>query len=345
MYQADYIIVGQGLAGSCVALQLLMRNRRIVVLDNSYPHAASRVAAGLFNPVTGKTPALTWMANELFPYLHKFYAQAEKLTRTSFFHSMPVYRPFLSITEQQDWAGKATLPGFSSFIRQIHYKPVFSDEVNNPFGGIELKQCGYLNTTVFIEAVRKLIREKGEFIESHFNEHELYFDGNTITYQNYRVNRIVFCTGTQPISLFGLLPVQQLKGEILILRSSAQPKCIYNRGVYVVPDLWKAGATYNRHDKQAAVTSQAKAELEENLLRLIKFPYEIIGQDFGFRPTTPDRRPLLGCHPQYRNVYFLNGLGTKGVTLAPYFSMLLADFMENGTPVNQRVDIKRYLIR
>ena len=345
MHQVDYIIVGQGLAGSCLALQLLMRRKRIVVIDNSYAHAASRVAAGLFNPVTGRIPGLTWMAAELFSYLHEFYPQAERLTKASFFHSMPVYRPFINIAEQQDWAGKAMLPGFSPFIRQVHTQPVFADEVNNPYGGIELKQCGYLNTTAFTEAVRELVREHGEFIEGHFDEHNLCLDQDTVMYQHYKAHRIVFCKGTQSINLFRFLPVQQLKGEVLTLRSSVQPKCIYNRGVYVVPDVWKAGATYSRHDKQAAITSQAKAELEENLYRLIRFPFEIIGQDFGFRPATPDRRPLVGSHPQHRNVYFFNGLGTKGVTLAPYFSMQLANFMENDIPVNQQADIKRYLIR
>jgi glycine/D-amino acid oxidase-like deaminating enzyme len=345
MYQADYIIVGQGLAGSCLALQLIMRNKRIVVIDNSYPHAASRVAAGLFNPVTGKTPGLTWMAAELFSYLHEFYPKAEQLLNTSFFHSMPVYRPFTGIAEQNDWTAKSTLPGFGPFVREVHTKPVFPDEVNNPYGGLELMQGGYLNTTVFLAAVRNLIRASGVFIEGHFNEHELHLEPNTLTYQHYRANRIVFCTGAQPINLFHFLTVQPLKGEVLTLRSSVQPRFIYNRSVYVVPGVWKAGATYNRHDKHAAVTHRAKAELEESLRRLIRFPYEVTGQDFGFRPTTPDRRPLLGCHPQYRNVYFFNGLGTKGVTLAPYFSKQMADFMEKGTAVNQQADIKRYLIR
>lgn len=345
MHRVDYIIVGQGLAGSCIALQLLMRNRRIVVIDNSYPNAASRVAAGLFNPVTGRMPALTWMAPELFPYLHEFYTMAEQLTHTSFFHPMPVYRPFVNETEQHDWAGRAELPAFRPFIQQVHIRSVYPGEVNNQFGGIELKQCGYLNTIAFLEAVRKIIREKGEFIGGQFDEHALHAGQDKLTYKNYEADRIVFCTGIQPISLFDILPVQPLKGEVLTLRSSAQPKCIYNRGVYVVPEVWKAGATYNRHDTQAGITQQARAELEENLHKLIRFPFEITGQDFGFRPATPDRRPLLGCHPRHRNIYLFNGLGTKGVTLAPYFSRQLTDFMENGKPVNQQVDIKRYLFR
>ena len=50
----DYIIVGQGLAGSAVAVQLLRAGKKIVVFDRPESNKASHVAAGLFNPITGK---------------------------------------------------------------------------------------------------------------------------------------------------------------------------------------------------------------------------------------------------------------------------------------------------
>lgn len=345
MGQADYIIVGQGLAGSCVALHLLMRNRRIIVLDDDNPQAASRVAAGLFNPITGKMPALTWMADDLFTYAHAFYIKAEQLTGLSFFYPMPVYRPFISDEEQRLWIDKSAGPRFSRFIQKVHTHPVFEDEVNNPFGGIELRQSGYVNTAVFLQAVRNFIIREGLFVRVRFDERALQISGEEITYQGYAARGIIICTGINPTGLFDFLPVNKLKGEVLLLRSNCQPKWIYNRGVYVVPGVWKAGATYNKHDLEAGITAAARAELEAGLQKLIRYPYEIIGQDFGFRPVTPDRRPLLGRHPEYRNVYIFNGLGTKGVTLAPYFSAQLVDFMENDKTINHEADIKRYIIR
>lgn len=342
---ADYIIVGQGLAGSCLALHLLMRNRSIIVMDNTYSQAASRVAAGLYNPITGKTPSLTWMAAELFPFLHSFYRMAEQITRAAFLHPMPVYRPFISAAERHEWTIKTELPAFRPFLKNVYPAAVYTDEVNNPFGGLELIQSGYIDTGLFLKAVRQLICEQGVFVETDFDERNLQVEQDRITYLNHSAARIVFCTGVHPIQLFNFLPVQKLKGEILLLDSEHKPKYIYNRGVYVVPGVWKAGATYNRHDTEEGITLPAKTELVENLQKLIRFPYQLKGQDFGFRPTTPDRRPLLGSHPHFRNVYYFNGLGTKGVTLAPYFAMQLADFMEKGEPVNQQVDLKRYLIR
>jgi len=60
------------------------------------------------------------------------------------------------------------------------------------------------------------------------------------------------------------------------------------------------------------------------------------------RPTTPDRKPILGVHPQHAQAVVFNGLGTKGVSLAPYFSGVLAEALENDAPINKEVDIDRY---
>ncbi len=75
---------------------------------------------------------------------------------------------------------------------------------------------------------------------------------------------------------------------------------------------------------------------------LLKTPYKFISQDWGFRPTTPDRRPILGEHPDLKNVIIFNGLGTKGVSLAPYFSAQLANWLSGKAEIQPEVNIKRF---
>src|SRR5258706_5849421 len=72
--KVDHIIVGQGLAGSCLAIQLLNRGKKLVVFDEPEKNRASTVAAGLFNPITGKRMTKSWMADEIFTYLFQFYS-------------------------------------------------------------------------------------------------------------------------------------------------------------------------------------------------------------------------------------------------------------------------------
>ena len=93
----DHIIVGLGLAGAAMALQLIRRGKKIVVFDVQSNNRASTVAAGLFNPVSGKMMTKSWRADDLFPYLVDFYKEAERFTSQHFFHPGPIYIPDRSV--------------------------------------------------------------------------------------------------------------------------------------------------------------------------------------------------------------------------------------------------------
>ena len=340
----DYIIVGQGLAGSCLALQLIQRGKRVVVIDRPHENSASRVAAGLFNPITGRHMTLTWMADTLFPYLHEFYKQAEQITGATFFHSMPLYRPFISIEEQNEWMGKSASASIAPYVKTVHTSSIDEDRVQNKFGGLMIDQCGYVNTVKFSEAVRVYIQQTNTLVEKDFEEDDVIVEEDFIRYQQFMAQKIIFCQGERATTgkFFSWLPIRPLKGETLSIATPSLVSKIYNRGVYVVPEIWKVGATYQFNDTSPSVTETGRAELIAKLNELVSFPYQVVGQSWGMRPTTPDRRPIIGAHPEYPCVVIFNGLGTKGVSLAPYFSKVLTAWLENGVPVNKEVDIHRY---
>jgi glycine oxidase len=340
----DYIIVGQGLARSCLALQLMQRGKQILVIDKHQENAATQVAAGLFNPITGRNMKKTWLADVLFPYLHDFYNQAEQITGRSFFYPMNLYRPFVSIEDQNEWMGKSADPSMSEFVENVHTTPIEVTQVRNEFGGLVLKQCGYLNTIDFSKAVRNYINENAVLLDENFIEEDLHIDSDYVTYHTYQAKKIIFCSGesVQTGKLFSWLPIRPLKGEVLTIKTNEAISKIYNRGVYVVPGIWKVGATYQFQDTTRTITQEGLKELLEKLNELVAFSYEVIGQSWGMRPTTPDRRPILGPHPEHKSVVIFNGLGTKGVSLAPYFSHVLTEWLEKGSPVNKEVDIQRY---
>jgi glycine/D-amino acid oxidase-like deaminating enzyme len=340
----DYIIIGQGLAGSCLSLHLLEQNKKLLVIDRIDPNSATRVAAGLFNPITGKNLTKTWMADALFGYLHQFYAGAEQRTQKKFLHQMPLYRPFVSIEEQNSWMGKSADREFANYIDTIYTTPFNAHHVHNALGGMLLQQCGYLNTTVFCEAVRELIHENVTLLNEDFTEADLILESDAVAYKKYWAKKIIFCQGEEvrKTKLFSWLPIQPLKGQTLTIETTADVRFIANRGVYVVPGIWKVGATYEFHDQTRTTTQNGLNELRNKLDELVCFPYKIIDQSWGMRPTSPDRRPILGAHPMYNSAVLFNGLGTKGVSLAPYFSKVLAEWLEKNTPINKEVDIHRY---
>ena len=71
-------------------------------------------------------------------------------------------------------------------------------------------------------------------------------------------------------------------------------------------------------------------------------PYEVIEHSAGIRPTTIDRRPIIGSHPNYKNIYVFNGLGSRGILLAPTLSCWLYNHIYKRLLISKEVDIKRF---
>src|SRR5688572_24190539 len=228
--QIDFIIVGQGLAGSALALQLLKRNKKILVIDRIVANSPSRIAVGLFNPITGRHMIKTWMADQLFPYLHQFYQEAEKLTQARFFYPASLYRPFATIEEQNEWMAKSADPVYRGYIENIFAKAARAC-TKDPFGGLLLKRCGYLDTIRYIESVRMLIENRGIFLEEFFQDEQLSIESQSVRYRDYEAGAVIFCQGMESNKWFKWVPVLPLKGETIRIQSDQRENIILNRGV------------------------------------------------------------------------------------------------------------------
>ncbi len=337
--------MGQGLAGTCLALRLWEEEIPFRIIDKGHESAASHVAAGLYNPITGKKMTLTWLADELFPELNKFYRRAEHILKESFFHEKPIYRPFLNYTEQNTWMGQSAEPRYADYIGAINDTSIV-DDVKNSFGGITLKNAGFVDTAKFIAAARQFFIENELLISKAFDYSQLNIANEGVDFQGLQAEKIIFAEGNGVATndLFNWLPFRPVKGEILYIKMQKSLSAIINRGVFVIPlgaQLYKVGATYNWKDLSDSTTNEARTELVNKLEALIEAPYDIVAQVSGVRPATKDRRPIIGHHPEYKNVWILNGLGAKGVSLAPFFSKMLLESI-NGSEVMPEVNISRF---
>ncbi len=50
----------------------------------------------------------------------------------------------------------------------------------------------------------------------------------------------------------------------------------------------------------------------------------------GFRPASPDGRPILGALPGHRGIFVASGFGPSGLTLGPYSAALVAAAVSGG---------------
>jgi glycine/D-amino acid oxidase-like deaminating enzyme len=343
----DYFIVGQGLAGSILAYKLVKHDRKVLVFDDPVCPKSSTVAAGIFNPFTGRKLVRTWLAEHLFPFLLEFYKNLETELSVRFLYDLPMYRPFLSVKEQNEWNARLFEDRYSQFIDRILNPQEALPQVVNPLGGMMLKRSGYVDTKALINSIFEFLKQKNAFRSEQFSYKELQISKDHVQYHGDTARKIIFCEGPSLTnnSFFNWLPLKPVKGEILEIELQEPLECIVNRGVFILPVTHRhcrVGSTFDNNDLSWKVTDKAKTQLLQKLDNLIRVPYRVIGHIAGVRPASLDRRPFIGLHPEYEPLGIFNGLGTKGVSLAPYFAKSFLEYLEEGKPLIKEVAISRY---
>jgi glycine/D-amino acid oxidase-like deaminating enzyme len=344
--EVDFLLVGQGLAGTVLSHRLLSLGQKVMVIDLPGGNQSSRIAAGLYNPITGKKMVKSWNADLLFPEIEPLYNELENLLGTKFLYKKNIYRPFLNIEEQNEWMGKTGDPGFEPYFERIFSKELYP-EVTNPFGGILLKNSGYVDINTLLTAYSEYLTQNNALLESVFEEESLEIGKSGVSYDGISAKGIVYCNGLGAMKsrYFSNLPFAPVKGEILDIIQRFHPDEIINRGVFriTLPNgNQRVGSTYTWHDMDQGPTENAKNELLEKLEKLV--PAKVLSiqsHRFGIRPATKDRKPFLGEHPDFPGVYIFNGFGAKGVSLIPYFSNMMAEMLLYGHQPEKEVNINR----
>jgi glycine/D-amino acid oxidase-like deaminating enzyme len=345
--KVDFIIVGHGLASVAVVEHLRKYDASFVVFSDENPNSSSKVAAGLYNPVTGRKMKQTWLAELLFPYLEEFYADLENSLHANFLHKKAIYRPFLSLEDQNDWMAKEQRSNL--FIKDTITNSQYPEFIEDAFGGIMLTKSGFLDVSKMLECHKDKLVQEGRFKTERFEYEKAEISEDKICYKDVESTKIIFCDG--PLSqnpFFDWLPTAPVKGEILHIKTEKKlpEDVIFNRGVFIVKnpehDYYRVGATYEWKNLDYKTTDKARKQLTDKLDDLLNMKYEIIEQVAGIRPASQDRRPLIGNHPDMKNVFIFNGLGTKGVSLAPYFAHQFIESIINSKKLNDEVNINRY---
>ena len=331
----NYTIIGQGLAGSILAYFLLREGQNVQIFDNPDIPSSSKVAAGIYNPVTGKRLVKTWLADEIFPFLEDFYPQLEKELKSKFFFPMPLFHPFPDNATQKFFKSDHIPEGFFDFcsleFENIHRKEI----VNSDLGGITMKHAGWVDLKVMLSAFRDYFLEKNILIETTFIPKKTE-------------DIFIFCEGFNGKfnSYFSYLPFNPVKGEIVDIEiQNLDLQEIINQGVFVIPlgdNKFRLGATYKWDVLDFVSTEEGATILTEKYQKLMKPQMRILSQQAGVRPATKDRRPFLGMHPEVENIGIFNGFGSKGVSLAPFFGKQFVDFLVYQKELHTEVNINRF---
>lgn len=342
------IVAGQGLAGTVLALTLLERGEEVRVIDNGHRSSSSMVAAGLWNPIVFRRINKSWLADEVIAELESFYPAAEPLLNARFFHPMRIFRKHGSALEAELWAEKKPTKEFSPYLADEERNPDPAVYKSFEFGHGTVNRAGYVDLPVFLGAARKYFAGKGILAEAEFALPDNADALNNFRFEGKSVKRIIDCRGykTAESPWFRYLPFGLTKGEVLTVRcKDLNLDEVFNAGFFLQPlgnDLYRMGATFNWSDRDEEPTGEARAELMAKFRKHLNAEVEIISQKAGVRPTVQDRRPLIGCHPEAEKLCIFNGLGTKGVMLAPLFAKVFCAWLFEGVPLPDEVNIDRF---
>lgn len=347
--QADYIIVGQGICGSFLSWNLWKAGKKICVIDLPQPFSASKVASGVINPVTGRQVVTTWLAAELLAFAEEAYQNIGAAIGEPLVQRCPVIAFPPSQQMQESYAKKMQLPG--SYIQpvseaqQAEYKELF----HFSSGAVSIEPSLLVQLHPLLKGWRHQLAAMDLLREEAFNPAQLTLQHNSVQYNNITAEKIIFCDGLNSFqnAFWSKLPFVANKGQALIVDiPGLSQNNIYKFGATtLVPwydGLWWAGSSYENEFDDALPTEGFKQSAQSILQMVLKQGFTIVDHIASIRPACIERRPFAGLHPQYPQVGILNGMGTKGCSLAPYFAHQLTRLLTENIPMMPEADVQRF---
>ncbi|MEP7256943.1 MAG: FAD-binding oxidoreductase [Flavitalea sp.] len=346
MMNVDFLVIGQGISGSFVSWYLQKAGSSFLVIDKADAFSSSRVAAGIINPVTGRRIVQTWMIDTLLGFALNAYTELgtalnlQAIAQKNIIDFFPAPQMLLSFRKRFEED-----PAYLSFPQEQNG---YAQDFNYDFGFGEIAPCYAVNLAEILPAWRKKLGERSQLLEDHFDHSQLTIEGDGIRYQDIHAQKIIFCDGSLALEnpWFNKLPFAYNKGEALLIRQEGLPADkIFKKGMNIVPvseNIFWSGSSYEWNFSDALPSEIFRQKTIGLLKHWLKRPFEVIDHLAAVRPATIERRPFVGIHPHHPQLAILNGMGTKGCSLAPYFADQLVNLLTKNTPVLKEADIKRF---
>ena len=342
----DYLIIGQGLAGSLLAWELIQRDCNVLIIDNGKENA-SQVAAGLINPITGMRFVKSADVDMLLPAAKQRYSELADAFQQEFYIEKRMLRLFRSDKELNHCLKQLDNPDYRDYLGPVTPADQPINNLATPFGFIEQKQTGYLLTRPLLTCLKDFLIARHCYRQAVVDYQDIHLQPS-LRWQDISPKQIIFCEGHHATKnpWFSWLPFQPVKGEILTLEHHSQlPDKILNFGDWIIPlnsHHIRIGATFDRENLNTQPTERGKS----NLLNALKpisanlAQATLINHQANIRPCTLDKQAFTGRHPRHPQLAIFNGFGAKGSLQLPWFCQHFVDALLNSSPLPS--NIQRY---
>lgn len=338
--QYKYLVIGQGLAGTLVSWKLHQRGVQFHVIDEEREFTASKVAAGMWNPISFRKVIPTWEAATMMEHVNSTYPLLEQELGLSFMHKREVLRFFPNEEYATTWNKQAEKPEVGMHLGQP--KKAKSPLVDQAHGCVS--NAGYIDLKTMIQGWRAALTSRKQYTKGSFSD--LKREKEKWMFQGESYDRLILCLGT------GMLDLEQFnldgwlrtnKGEVITLDLKGKVDQIINNGKWLLPlegGKYKLGASYDWKRADHEPSDEVREVLLEKLGQMVDEKPEVQLHEAGLRPTTKDRRPLVGELDSDQGVYIFNGLGTRGVLVGPYCAEQLMHSLE-GEELDREINATR----
>lgn len=345
--EVDFLIVGQGIAGSMLAWFLLQEGKTVVVINGGRTPNATSVSGGVINPVTGRRYVASWMAEELIPFALNTYENMGKYFGKQLVNELPVIRFFNNKDEKEILLQRLETPEIKPWVQEIFLNKEIEGIVSPQQGGWISKgwtaKAGHI-----VESMRNHLLGLNSFLVDEVKYEDIKTEGNSIIWKGVLAQHLIFCEGHKAIEnpFFPEIKLVLAKGDLLtILAPELALENILVKGISIVPlgeNWFRVGSTYHWGWETEDPVEEDIQEILLKLKEIISVPFTILNHQTGIRPTVKDRRPILGRSNQHKNIFIFNGMGTKGSSLAPYMAKKLIRHILQGEELITETEIGRF---
>ncbi len=341
----DFVVVGQGLAGTLLALELERRGRRVLVADDGWRTAASRVAAGVLNPVTGMRIVKTLGADDLLPAAKRVYSALGERFGETFFREVPFYRFYSSEHEREIKAKRVADPEYAGWISEdVPAGTLCGGALADRLGGFFVHRAGWLDIPKLLDCARAEWRSRGVLLEENFDYGDVEISRAGTRWRGRDVRGgIIFCEGfrVRENPWFSHLKWQPAKGEFVELELAGTENFqsqILKGNVVAIPlggARWRVGTNYDRETLDTVPTPEVAERLRRAFSAMfVKLPSaeavpQLVAHRAGVRPAVQGALPKVGAHEKFPKLFLFNGFGSKGVTWIPLYAERFAEKLCN----------------
>jgi glycine/D-amino acid oxidase-like deaminating enzyme len=344
----DIIIVGQGICGTVLSSALIEQNLKVLVIDDGNHKAASKIASGVINPVTGRRIVKTWQIDTVMPAAVRIYKALENKLDISIIRQCNIVN--FHTSEQMQYAFAERIAQDPTYLSPQTLPDRITSAFDTSLGYSVIDPCWLVHLDNLLSAWRHYLIEKNALLQDAFDFKKMKVSEDQIVYDHITANKIIFCEGAkgQDNPYFKQLPFAPNKGEALLVDiKNLDNQFIYKKALSIVP--WKdsifwVGSNYEWNNYNDEPSPSFKEKTIATLNEWLLVPFEVVDHIAAIRPANTERRPFVGMHPVYKNIGIFNGMGTKGCSLAPYFAEEFVAHLLHQTKIDDEANIDRFNI-